>query len=125
PNGTEAPLDLSQVFLGNVQYTGTSGLTLQDQALVMERAQKGTLSPEMSVAAIGGMYAAKEGIVAMMDGRFPGKIVIFPQIENLPLVGLPDLHTVRPDVAAVLGDGDSWTLEAETLLLAQADKSDS
>ena len=122
PNGTEAPLDLSPVYLGNVQYTGTSGLTLHDQALVMERASNGTLSPGLSVAAIGGMQAAKDGIQAMMDGRFPGKIVIFPQIEEMPLMGLPEIKEQYPDVAAQLGDGDSWTQAAEEALLAMAQK---
>lgn len=38
PNGTMAPLDLSAVYLHNAQYTGTSGLTIEDQATVMARA---------------------------------------------------------------------------------------
>jgi hypothetical protein len=54
PNGTLAPLDLSNVYLHNAQYTGTSGLTLQDQRLVMDRALAGALSPGRSVAAVGG-----------------------------------------------------------------------
>lgn len=117
PNGTEAPLDLSPVYLGNVQYTGTSGLTLEDQRLVMDRATQKTLSPGRSVAAIGGMNAAKEGIQAMMDGRFPGKVVIFPQIADMPLLGLDVLAEEMPDIAAHLGAGGSWTLEAEAALL--------
>ncbi|MEM7798075.1 MAG: alcohol dehydrogenase catalytic domain-containing protein [Chloroflexota bacterium] len=117
PNGTEAPLDLSRVYLSNAQYTGTSGLTLDDQALVMQRALAGELSPGLSVAAIGGMDAAIDGIEAMMEGRFPGKIVIFPQIKELPLMGLDDVHTQLPEVAAALGKGNSWTQEAEDLLL--------
>lgn len=119
PNGTEAPLDLSRVYLSNAQYTGTSGLTLNDQALVMERAIAGELSPGLSVAAIGGMNAAIDGIEAMMEGRYPGKIVIFPQIKELPLLGLDEVHTQLPEVAAALGDGNSWTQEAEDLLLKQ------
>ena len=122
PNGTEAPLDLSPVYMGNVQYTGTSGLTLHDQALVMERASNGTLSPGLSVAAIGGMQAAKDGIQAMMDGRFPGKIVIFPQIEEMPLMGLSEVKGHYPDIAAKFGEGDSWTQAAEDALLEMAAK---
>ena len=119
PNGTEAPLELSTVYLGNAQYTGTSGLTLNDQRLVMERAVAGTLSPGMSVAAIGGMRSAIEGIQAMMDGAYPGKIVIFPQIEEFPLLGLPELKEAYPEIGSKLGDGDSWTMAAEEALLAQ------
>lgn len=117
PNGTLAPLDLSPVYLHNAQFTGTSGLTIEDQAQVMRKAIDGSLSPARSVAAIGGMNAAQDGIEAMMDGRYPGKIVIFPQIPNLPLLGLDELSAELPDVAAKLGEGDVWTNEAEAALI--------
>src|SRR5574342_61972 len=45
PNGTMGPLDMSKVYLNNAQYTGTSGLTIEDQASVMDRALAGALSP--------------------------------------------------------------------------------
>jgi len=117
PNGTMAPLDLSPVYLSNAQFTGTSGLTLDDQRLVMQRSLDGSLSPSRSVAAIGGMNAAQQGVEAMMDGRYPGKIVIFPQIPDLPLLGLDELADELPDIAAHLGEGDVWTEEAEKALI--------
>ncbi len=117
PNGTLAPLDFSPVYLHNAQFTGTSGLTIDDQAQVMHKALDGSLSPARSVAAIGGMNAAQAGIEAMMDGRYPGKIVIFPQIPNLPLMGLDELAEKLPDVAAKLGEDDVWTNEAEEALI--------
>ncbi|MFT5194909.1 MAG: threonine dehydrogenase-like Zn-dependent dehydrogenase [Cellvibrionaceae bacterium] len=117
PNGTEAPLKLENVYLSNAQYTGTSGLNLSDQAAVMHRTLDGSLSPGRSVAAIGGMNAALDGIEAMMDGRFPGKIVIFPQIENLPLTGLDQLANSHPDIAAAMSEDGSWTNAAEQLLI--------
>ncbi|GAB4273814.1 MAG: hypothetical protein Kow0080_21680 [Candidatus Promineifilaceae bacterium] len=117
PNGTYAPLDLSAVYLHNAQFTGTSGLTLNDQRLVMERALEGSLSPGRSVAAIGGMNAAPEGIKAMMDGRYPGKVVIFPQIPDLPLMGLDELAEKMPDIAAKLDEDGFWTNEAEAALI--------
>ena len=70
PNGTLAPLNLSTVYLNNTQYTGTSGLTMNDQQQVQELSDKGELSPGCSVGAIGGMRAAKEGIQAMIEGRY-------------------------------------------------------
>ena len=117
PNGTLAPLDLSDVYLHNAQYTGTSGLTLQDQRQVMERALAGDLSPGRSVAAIGGMNAAREGVQAMMEGRYAGKIVIFPQIHDLPLLGLDELQERVPEIGARLGPGNVWTREAEASLI--------
>lgn len=117
PNGTMAPLDLSNVYLGNAQYTGTSGLTIEDQAAVMARALDGSLSPERSVAAIGGMKTAREAMAAVMEGRYPGKIVIFPQIHDLPLLGLDELAERLPEVGAKLGPGCVWTDAAETALI--------
>ena len=117
PNGTMAPVNLSNVYLHNAQYTGTSGLTIHDQADVMDRMLAGTLSPSRSVAAIGGMEAAQDGVVAMMDGRYPGKVVIFPQISGLPLTGLDELHKDYPEIAALLGPNSAWTDEAEAALL--------
>jgi len=38
PNGTLAPLDFSSVYQHNAQYTGTSGLTIEDQSQVMQSA---------------------------------------------------------------------------------------
>ncbi|MGB1249367.1 MAG: alcohol dehydrogenase catalytic domain-containing protein [Candidatus Promineifilaceae bacterium] len=119
PNGTQAPIDISNIYLNNVQLTGTSGLTIDDQADVMARALAGTLSPSRSVAAIGGINAAKDGIEAMMEGRFPGKIVIFPQISDLPLLGLDELEAQLPAIAEHLGPNAAWTPAAEKALIAQ------
>ncbi len=117
PNGTFVPLNLSDVYLHQAQFTGTSGSRLEDQKSIISSALAGELSPNRSVAAIGGMQAAQDGIRAMMEGRFPGKIVIFPQINNLPLTGLSELKNVSPEVAEVLGPGETWTRHAEAALI--------
>jgi threonine dehydrogenase-like Zn-dependent dehydrogenase len=117
PNGTLAPLDLSAVYLRNAQFTGTSGSTLDDQAAVIGQTLNGDLSPNQSVAAVGGIEAALDGVRAVVEGRYPGKVVIFPQISNLPLTGLSDLKTVVPPVAERLAPGDVWTREAEAALI--------
>lgn len=117
PNGTLAPLDLSQVYLHNAQFTGTSGSRLEDQALTLRKALDGRLSPNQSVAAVGGMEAAHDGLRDMMSGRFPGKIVIFPQITGLPLTGLDEIKSVVPELADCLGPGDTWTPKAEAILI--------
>lgn len=116
PNGTKAHLNLSTVYMSNAQYTGTSGLTLGDQFQVLNQSAKGSLNPGRSVGAIGGMNVAKEGIQAMIDGRYAGKIIIFPQFPDLPLIGLDDLHKIHPDIAEKLEPGNMWTKEAEEAL---------
>ena len=116
PNSTLAPLDFTNVYQHNAQYTGTSGLTIEDQSQVMESALKGSIAPALSVAAIGGMKVAQEGIKAMMESRYPGKVLIFPQLLDLPLLALDELEQTLPAVAAKLGPGNSWTHEAEEAL---------
>jgi len=54
---------------------------------------------------------------AVRDGTFCGKIVIYPQIGNLPLTRLEDLSGSLPEVAAKLGPALQWTREAEAALL--------
>jgi threonine dehydrogenase-like Zn-dependent dehydrogenase len=117
PNGTLGYVKLADVYLSNAQYTGTSGLTMNDQAAVMERRVAGTLSPGRSVAAIGGMECAIDAFHAVIESRYPGKIVLFPQIHNLELVGLKELSGRLPQVAAQLGEDLMWTNAAEEALI--------
>ena len=98
PNGTLAPLNLSAVYLDNAQYTGTSGLTIHDQQQVVDLASRGDLSPGSIVGAVGGMRAAKDGLQALVDGSYSGKVLIFPQIHDLPLMGLDELKERLPAV---------------------------
>ena len=116
PNGTMAPLNLSAVYLDNAQYTGTSGLTIHDQQQVVDLAARGDLSPGSIVGAVGGMLAAKDGLQALVDGSYSGKVLIFPQIHDLPLMGLDELQEKLPDVAAKLGPGGTWNGEVEQAL---------
>jgi hypothetical protein len=62
------------------------------------------------------MRAAKDGLQALVDGRYSGKVLIFPQIHDLPLLGLDELKERLPDVAAKLGPGDTWNDETEKAL---------
>jgi threonine dehydrogenase-like Zn-dependent dehydrogenase len=117
PNGTLAPLKLSDVYLHNAQFTGTSGSRLSDQALVIHKTVEGQLSPNRSVAAVGGIEAANDGIRAMMEGRYAGKVVIFPQISGLPLMSVAELAERHPEIGAQLGPGGVWTPAAEAALI--------
>lgn len=85
--------------------------------MTLSLAERGELSPNMAVAAIGGIEAVKEGLQAVSDSALPGKIVIYPHIEGLPLTPLPELHERMPEVAAHLGPDYTWTREAEKELL--------
>jgi D-arabinose 1-dehydrogenase-like Zn-dependent alcohol dehydrogenase len=116
PNGTYAPLDLGKVYGHGAQYTGTSGSALADQAIVVDKALGGKLSPARSVGAVGGLEAAVEGLRAMIDGRFSGKVLIFPQLRGLALTAVDELAHTDPEIAAALGPDGLWTAAAEAVL---------
>lgn len=116
-NGTMGPLDMSQVYLGNTQYTGTSGSSIADQALVLDKAVEGTLSPDLNLAAVGGIDAGRDGMQAVLEGRFAGKVVIFPQVTGVPLLSLGELAERYPMIGEALGERGQWTPEAERLLI--------
>ncbi|MBC8135542.1 MAG: alcohol dehydrogenase catalytic domain-containing protein [Fibrella sp.] len=120
--GTMAMLDMSDIALKNVRIVGTSGSSIEDMRRTRDLMEADKLDTGGSLAAIGGLEAFRDGLDAVKGGRFPGKTVIFPQIENLPLTAIPDLETVRPNVFAKLKDGQFWTQEAEAELLKEAVK---
>lgn len=117
PRGTMAYLDMGSVYLRGVRWVGSSGSRLSDMKYTLELTERGELSPGHSVSAIGGINAAAEGLKAVRDRTFPGKVVIFPQLENLPLIPLARLSEHLPNVAAKLALSDMWTKEAEEELL--------
>lgn len=119
PEGTMAELDLSRICLRQHRYMGSSGSRPQDMVDTLAMTERGEISTSDSCAAIGGIETIGEGVEAVKTGRFPGKTVIFPQTSGLPLIALPDLHTVLPDVAAKLREGRFWTKEAEEELLRE------
>jgi len=115
--GTMATLDLSPTFLKGVRMIGTSGSAISDLEFTLRKTERCELSPNRSVAAIGGMNAAHRGLEAVKGGEFAGKIVVYPQIADLPLTPLEELKNVLPEVAAKLGPLDTWTKEAEIALI--------
>ncbi len=117
PQGNFASIDLSALYLRHIQLTGTSGSNIQDQLRVLQKAEAGELSPGNVVAAVGGLAAAREGMRAMLESRYPGKVVIFPQVPDFPLTGLPDLVAIAPTVYGRLAPGGIWSREAETEFL--------
>jgi hypothetical protein len=119
PRGTTALIDLSDVALRNVRFIGSSGSLIADMQRVLDKVRAGQLTTRRSVAAISGMAGAKDGLQAVAEGRFAGKIVVFPQIPNLGLVPLAELQDVLPNVYAKLEDGHYWTNEAEEQLLSE------
>ncbi|MCE5198566.1 MAG: alcohol dehydrogenase catalytic domain-containing protein [Armatimonadota bacterium] len=117
PTGTIASLDLTGVYAKGVRFVGSSGSKVTDMQDTLGAAESGELSTNTSVAAVGGIEASWDGMKAVKEGKFPGRVVIYPQISGLALTAVPEIGKVLPSVAAKLTDGMFWNREAEAELL--------
>lgn len=116
--GTMADVDPWLIYgPKQVRYIGHSGSNLQDQIAIVNRFKNGELEPQRSMAALCGLNQIAEGVQAMMDSVYPGKIVVYPMVEDFPLTGLGKLESVLPEVYERLENGRFWTLEAERAFL--------
>ncbi|HEX2951367.1 MAG TPA: zinc-binding dehydrogenase, partial [Armatimonadota bacterium] len=115
--GTQCSLALSDIYLKNVRWVGSSGSKISDMRETLRMAESGELLTANAVAAIGGLSAVYEGLELVMAQAVPGKIVIYQQIPEMPIIRLSELKDVLPTVAAKLRDGKYWTREAEDELL--------
>jgi len=115
--GTRVPLDLSDAYLKDTRVIGHSASSIEDLRLMLQQTEAGDLSPNRSVAAVGSLSAARDGLMAVQEAAYPGKVVIYPQITDLPLTPLPQLRERLPSVYARLKDGREWTLAAENEFL--------
>jgi len=115
--GTMVEMDVSDVALRGVRYTGTSGSAIEDLRSTIGMTERGELAPNRAVAAIGGIAAAWDGLQAVQESELTGKAVIYPHVSDLPLTPLEDLAAVEPEVAALLSESGAWTKEAEAELL--------
>ncbi len=119
PLGTMSELDLGDVALKAVKYTGASGSSIDDMLLVLDKVAAGSLNTRMSLGAVGGMNQGLEGLKGVAEGRFYGKVVLFPWVEDLPLETPLELASRMPAVAGGLDAGGIWTGAAEDLFVEE------
>jgi threonine dehydrogenase-like Zn-dependent dehydrogenase len=116
--GTLCPLNLNPVAQRGVRFTGTSGSSIDDLRHMRDLVESKQLPTNHSVAAIAGLEGVGDGLHAVAEGRFAGKVVIFPNLSQpLPLTPLTELDKVLPTVAAKLDADGMWTRAAEDELL--------
>lgn len=106
-------LDLSSVWLKGTRIIGFSGSTVDDMRTTLQLIESGEFSPARLVMAIGSIEAAKEGLKAVMQSTYPGKIVIYNHIKEFPLTPISELSDILPSVAEKLKNNTEWTTEAE------------
>ena len=118
PRGTEAMLDLNPVIDGRqIRFIGSSGSSIADMRSMLVLVEQGALDTNRTVAAISGLDGVYDGIFAVSQGTFPGKVVVYPHITGLGLTPLAGLRQRLPQVYGKLGPGEAWTVEAEEELL--------
>jgi threonine dehydrogenase-like Zn-dependent dehydrogenase len=116
PVGTMARLDLNAVVHRDARFWGTSGSSIADLRSVLEKLERGELATDSVVAAVGGIRAVKEGLAAVRDARFMGKTMIYPQLEDLPLLSVQECAERYPTLRDKLTDGRYWNRDAEAEL---------
>ncbi len=117
--GTLAALDLSGAYLQGKRIIGHSASLMSDFELVLDKTNSGELSPNRSVAAVGSLSAARDGLKAVKEATLAGKVVIYPNIKELPLTTLGELKEKLPTVYARLNARGEWTNAAEEEFLRQ------
>jgi threonine dehydrogenase-like Zn-dependent dehydrogenase len=116
PKGQKAPLDLTPLASRHMRLLGSSGSTMDDIAECLRLVAEGALPARKVIGAIAGLNALPEALQAVQSHRYPGKVVVFPQLPDLPLMGLTELHERLPEIAAHLEAGRYWTRDAERAL---------
>src|SRR5690606_3792946 len=80
--GSMADIELRDLCRG-IKIIGSSGSRISDLRKVLEMVERNELNTNLSIAAIGGLNSAREGLEGVNTARFPGKTVIYPQIPDL------------------------------------------
>lgn len=121
PAPTRQDLDLDTYIARRSFLFGTSGSVIEDMRIVLRKVTRGDLDTNSSVDAISGMAGAADGMAAVEKRTLAGKIIVYPELHDVPLIPLCEMRGHFPSVAAKLHDGQ-WTQAAEEELLRVARK---
>ncbi|MBE6402295.1 MAG: hypothetical protein E7039_01065 [Lentisphaerae bacterium] len=122
PAGKEGELDLATIARNGGRYIGSSGSKTAHLRHTLELATSGKLQPVTALAAVGGMQDLKKGLDAVANAKFPGKTVIFPNCEDMPLTPVSQLGDILPDAAATYDEQGFYTSKTEKALLDKFEK---
>jgi L-sorbose 1-phosphate reductase len=114
-------LDMDAYIAKRCYMFGTSGSTIEDMKIILEKVNDGRLDTNSLVDAVSGMAGAAEGIAAVQNRTLAGKIMVYPKLHELGLIPLADMKNHYPSVASKLENG-RWCKAAEDELLAVAGK---
>ncbi len=110
--GTTVNIDFHKIVHEGVRYIGHSGSALEDMQMTLDKIQSKELNAGRTIAAVGSLHYGKEGLQAVKDAQYPGKVVIFNHIKEFPITPLEDFKDKLPSVYALFNNGE-WTNAAE------------
>ena len=117
PAGKEGELNVRAIASGGVRYIGSSGSKTAHLRHTLQLAESGKLQPVTALAAVGGMKSLKEGLQAVIDAKYPGKTVIFPNCPDMPLTAIDDISSLANGIKDSLDKNGFYTLKTEEILL--------
>lgn len=117
PAGKEGELNVRAIASGGVRYIGSSGSKTAHLRHTLQLAESGKLQPVTALAAVGGMKSLKEGLQAVIDAKYPGKTVIFPNCPDMPLTAIEDISELADGIEDSLDKNGFYTLKTEETLL--------
>jgi L-sorbose 1-phosphate reductase len=116
PATVYAYINLNEYIKKQLYYIGTSGSTIEDMKVVLNKVETGKLDTNVSVAAVSGLDGAVDGIRAVENRSIAGKIIVYPFCKGMGLIPLKQLSEKMPEAAKKLKNG-LWTKQAENRLL--------
>ena len=122
PAGKEAALSVADIAGKGCRFIGSSGSRLEDLRHTCNMVGAGKLNPASALAAVGGMKDLKKGLDAVANARFPGKTVIFPNCEDMPLTPVSEIASLAEGIDKTLDKDGLVTLETEKLLFEKYSK---
>lgn len=110
--GTTVNINFNKIIQEGVRYIGHSGSALEDMQMTLDKIQSKELNAGRTIAAVGSLHYGKDGLQAVKDAIYPGKVVIFNHIKEFPITPLEDFREKLPSVYALFNNGE-WTNAAE------------
>jgi len=116
PAGKEGLLNIKGIAGKGIRYIGSSGSLTAHLKHTLKLVEEKNLNPATALAAIGGMNELKNGLEAVANAKFPGKTVIFPNCENMPLTTMENIGNLSEKLKTTLDKDGFYTKKTEEKL---------
>lgn len=108
------PIGYTASFHGRIN--ASSGSTVEDEKRILEKIESGQYQLDKNVMAVAGFNALKDAVESVASGKFPGKVIVYPQLLKLPLTDLKKIGGYDTVLAEIANNG--WNQQAERRLYA-------